>query len=39
MSENKLHHYQTSLSWTGQQGRGTSSYTAYRRDFLIKVAD
>jgi organic hydroperoxide reductase OsmC/OhrA len=37
MIKSKLHHYQSSLTWTGQQGRGTASYTAYSRNFQIGV--
>lgn len=28
----KSHHYQLQLKWTGNQGKGTSSYRAYSRD-------
>jgi organic hydroperoxide reductase OsmC/OhrA len=32
-----MHHYQASLIWTGQQGQGTISYTAYSRNYRVKV--
>ena len=28
----KKHHYKTELRWTGNDGSGTSTYNAYRRD-------
>ncbi len=31
----KKHHYQIRIRWTGNTGSGTSSYTAYERDFDI----
>ncbi|NBC07738.1 MAG: OsmC family peroxiredoxin [Bacteroidetes bacterium] len=31
------HHYQLHLRWTGNTGKGTSSYTAYKRDYEIKA--
>jgi organic hydroperoxide reductase OsmC/OhrA len=34
----KEHHYQVSLNWTGNSGQGTSSYTAYSRDHLMRSA-
>lgn len=34
----KEHHYQVSLHWTGNQGQGTSGYTRYSRDHVIRVA-
>jgi organic hydroperoxide reductase OsmC/OhrA len=37
MPKNKIHHYRSSLIWTGQQGRGTTSYTSYSRNFQIKI--
>ena len=33
----KTHHYLTNLNWTGNTGRGTGSYTAYKRDYIISV--
>ncbi|HMG15379.1 MAG TPA: OsmC family protein [Saprospiraceae bacterium] len=32
----KLHHYKINVEWTGNEGTGTSSYTAYTRDHIIK---
>ena len=32
----KLHHYKINLEWTGNEGTGTSSYTAYLRDHIFK---
>jgi organic hydroperoxide reductase OsmC/OhrA len=32
----KSHHYQLSIDWRGNRGHGTSDYTAYDRDFLVK---
>ncbi|TCM70750.1 organic hydroperoxide reductase OsmC/OhrA [Acinetobacter calcoaceticus] len=31
-----LHQYQVEVHWEGNTGTGTSSYQAYKRDFLIK---
>lgn len=33
----KIHHYKTHLRWTGNQGSGTSAYTAYGRDYSINI--
>ena len=33
----KEHHYSTQLSWTGNKGEGTSSYTAYDRDHVWRA--
>ena len=33
----KTHHYLTQLNWTGNMGRGTSGYTAYKRDYTISA--
>jgi organic hydroperoxide reductase OsmC/OhrA len=33
----KLHHYNTTTTWTGNQGSGTSEYKAYERSHLIQV--
>ena len=35
---NKEHHYRISVTWTGNKGQGTSGYTAYSRDHLIRVS-
>jgi organic hydroperoxide reductase OsmC/OhrA len=32
------HHYNTTLSWTGNKGTGTSDYRAYERSHLLSVA-
>jgi|SRR5690242_14924159 organic hydroperoxide reductase OsmC/OhrA len=32
------HHYNTTLSWTGNKGTGTSEYKAYERSHLLAVA-
>ncbi|MFT3705688.1 MAG: OsmC family protein [Agriterribacter sp.] len=31
------HHYKTSLTWTGNTGAGTKSYTAYSRNHITTV--
>jgi len=31
----KLHTYKVQMEWTGNDGKGTSSYRSYRRDHLI----
>ena len=31
----KTHRYQTKVTWTGNLGQGTASYTSYRRDHEI----
>lgn len=31
----KLHTYKIQMEWTGNDGKGTSSYRSYRRDHLI----
>ncbi len=33
----KTHHYHTLLSWTGNTGQGTKSYTSYERSHTIQV--
>ncbi len=33
----KQHRYQTSLTWTGNRGPGTTNYQAYDRDHVIRV--
>ncbi len=30
------HHYHVTVTWTGNQGSGTSGYKAYRRDHAIE---
>jgi organic hydroperoxide reductase OsmC/OhrA len=34
----KTHHYDIQVRWTGNQGAGTSSYTAYARNHEISAA-
>ena len=31
----KEHHYKTTITWTGNRGQGTASYTAYDRNHTI----
>lgn len=31
MSESKDHHYRVNVTWTGNNGTGTSAYRAYER--------
>ena len=33
----KQHIYQTTVEWVGNLGRGTSSYTAYEREFIASA--
>ena len=33
------HHYQVKIKWTGNNGTGTSNYTAYSRDHELVIAD
>ncbi|MGB5954958.1 MAG: hypothetical protein WBG97_06125 [Pseudomonas sp.] len=33
----KKHAYEVSVSWVGNRGEGTSSYTAYSRDFAVEM--
>ena len=33
----RKHHYQVTVTWTGDRGEGTSSYRAYTRDHLIEA--
>jgi organic hydroperoxide reductase OsmC/OhrA len=35
----KAHHYKINLTWTGNLGAGTKSYTAYERNHVIKVGN
>lgn len=35
----KQHCYKSNISWTGNDGNGTFSYTSYRRDFSVQVAN
>jgi organic hydroperoxide reductase OsmC/OhrA len=34
----RLHRYKMNLQWTGNNGSGTSGYTAYRRDHHVSAA-
>jgi len=34
----KAHHYKVNITWTGNRGKGTASYTAYDRDHVIATA-
>ena len=34
----KVHHYEVSIKWTGNEGTGTSSYRAYSRSHTITVS-
>jgi organic hydroperoxide reductase OsmC/OhrA len=33
----KAHHYKVNITWTGNRGNGTSSYTAYDRNHTIQA--
>jgi organic hydroperoxide reductase OsmC/OhrA len=33
------HHYETTVTWTGNRGTGTSGYKAYGRDHEVTAAD
>jgi organic hydroperoxide reductase OsmC/OhrA len=35
----KQHHYAVTVTWTGNQGTGTSAYRAYSRDHLIEAGN
>ena len=34
---NRKHHYELSITWTGNLGNGTESYSGYHRDHIITV--
>ena len=34
----KQHTYRATVEWTGNLGSGTSSYTAYSRDYTVQIA-
>jgi len=36
---NNLHHYQLTLTWTGNTGKGTSSVLAYERSHTVSMPD
>ena len=38
MSACRTHHYRTQTTWTGNLGSGTSSYTAYSRNYDLNAA-
>lgn len=33
----KKHHYESTLTWTGNTGRGTADYRSYKRDYEIQI--
>lgn len=33
----KIHHYQSTIIWTGNKGNGTSDYLSYSRDHVISI--
>ena len=35
---NKHHTYRATVEWTGNLGKGTASYTAYSRNYTVKIA-
>ena len=35
--QEKTHHYNATVTWTGNAGSGTSGYTAYSREHTIEV--
>jgi organic hydroperoxide reductase OsmC/OhrA len=37
MKSDKLHHYKTTINWTGNKGSGTTHYEAYNRDYSITI--
>lgn len=34
-----MHHYKTTLRWTGNKGEGTANYKAYERSHIISAPD
>lgn len=34
----KTHHYNTTVNWTGNTGKGTENYKAYTRDYTIEAS-
>lgn len=34
----KKHHYSVEIKWTGNLGSGTSGYTEYKRDHILKIS-
>ena len=39
MPKSKTFQYRTTVSWTGNQGTGTSAYDAYSRDYIVSGPD
>jgi organic hydroperoxide reductase OsmC/OhrA len=37
MESGRRHHYEIAVEWTGNDGAGTSSYRAYRRDHIVRA--
>ena len=35
----KIHHYQSTITWTGNKGNGTSDYLSYSRDHVISISN
>ena len=33
----KIHHYHSTITWTGNNGTGTSNYLSYSRDHVISI--
>ena len=33
----KIHHYQSTITWTGNKGNGISDYLSYSRDHVISI--
>jgi len=33
----KTHHYQSTITWTGNKGSGTSDYLSYSRNHIITI--
>ena len=31
--------YEANITWTGNRGQGTSAYTAYGRDHVVRAAE
>ena len=31
-------HFEANITWTGNRGQGTSAYTAYGRDYVVRAA-
>lgn len=37
MSKTRLHRYEVTTEWTGNDGRGTAEYSGYRRDHTVSA--